>query len=261
MRKNQLLAALGGAWELMLDFPMPGFLRSAAHAARPAAGAILLAIPLIGLVCGALPVIVLKLTGTILPPFGNAILFAAVMTTLLLAQDSGRGFRLLLEICRALTSGQRLLETLPVIRPRALTEISDLGSTLGAFLTIGFLLTGFSYLGCCGAMVWAVPVMLTGFATQAHLLALRNLKGGIPFLAIPERERNKLWVLTVFFMLFPALTYPLAVLVTVGVCGALALAARHFAETLYGGVTAEMITLAGFTAELAALLCGVLLIR
>ena len=62
-------------------------------------------------------------------------------------------------------------------------------------------------------------------------------------------------------VLFPAIAQPLAVLVTFGVCAAFALAARHYAEELYGGITAEMITLAGAVTELAALLCGVLLIR
>ena len=80
-------------------------------------------------------------------------------------------------------------------------------------------------------------------------------------MAVAASERNKLWVPVVFLMLFPAVAHPLAVLVTFGVCGGFALAARHYAEELYGGITAEMITLAGMVAELAALLCGVLLIR
>lgn len=261
MKKTQLLAALDAAWEMMLDFPLPRFLRAGTDAARPGAVAVLLAIPFIGLLCGAVPALIFLFTGTFLPAFGNALLFAAAMTALMLAKDSGRGFRLLLELCRSLLAGERFAETLPVLRPRALSAITDLGSTLCAFLVCGFLLTGFTRLGGIGAMGWAVPVMLMGTAVQGHLLSLRNLQGGLPFLTVSEKDRTKLLVLTVFLMLFPAIEHPLAVLVTVGVCGVLALAARHFAEELYGGITAEMITLAGAAAELAALLCGVLLIR
>ena len=260
MRKKQLLSVLAEAWEMMLDYPLPRFLQSGTSG-RPSATAVLLAIPFVGLFCGALPVIAAKITGTFLPPFGNAVLFAALMTVLMLTMDSGRGFRLLPELVRTLLSGGKLSASLPILAPRKLTEINDLGSTLCAFLTLGSWLTGFAYLGYAGAMMWAVPVMLMGTMAQAHLLSLRNLRGGLPFLAITERDRNKLWVVAVFLMLFPAIAHPLAVLVTFGVCGGFALAARHYAEELYGGITAEMITLAGFAAELAALLCGVLLIR
>lgn len=259
MKKNQLLAVLAEAWEMMLDLTPPRFLRTGTG--KPSAVAILLAIPFIGLLCGAVPVIAVKITGSVLPAFGNAILFAAVMTVLMFVKDSGRGFRLLLELCRVLSGGGKLAPSLPLLTPRRVAEISDLGSTLCAFLTIGFWMTGFTYLGYIGVMLWAVPVMLMGMTVQAHLLSLRNLRGGTPFLAIAEHDRNKLWVLAVFLMLFPAIAYPLAVLVTFGVCAAFALAARHFAEELYGGITAEMITLAGLVSELAALLCGVLLIR
>lgn len=260
MKKDQLFAAPAEAWEMMFDFPPPRFLRPGA-AVRPASAAVLVAVPFWGFVSGALPALVFAATGTFLPRFGNAVLFAAAMTVLLTAKDSGRGFRLLPELCRAMFSGAEPEAVLPRLAPRRMAEISDLGSTLCAFLTLGFWLSAFTYLGSVGATLWAVPVMLADMTTQAHLLSLRDLRSGAPFLQVSREERNRLWIPAVFLMLFPALAYPLAVLVTCGVCGAFALAARQFAEERCGGATAEMITLAGVVAELAALLCGVLLIR
>ena len=262
MRKNQLLAALYSAWELLLDIPVPKRLLTTSASIRPPAVAILLALPFIGLLCGALIVLALKITALFLANFGNAVLYAIVLLIFILAKDSGRGFRLVMELCHDLAAGNRkIAEILPLLRLRKLSEIHDLASNLCAFAVCGFLLSAFTYLAYNGATLWAVPVLMMGTAVQGHLLSLRNVRGGLPFLAIAESERNKLWVLTGFLMLFPAIEFPLAVLVSFGLCFVLAAAARKFFEELYGGATSEMITLVGIAAELLTLFCGILLIN
>ena len=262
MRKNQLLAALYSAWEMLLDIPIPRKMLTTSATIRPPAVAILLALPFIGLLCGAIIILALKFTSIFLANFGNAVLYALVLTIFILAKDSGRGFRLVMELCHDLAAGNRkIVEVLPLLHIRKFPEINDLASNLCAFAICGFLLAAFTYLNFKGASLWAVPVLMMGAAVQGHLLSLRNIRGGLPFLAIPENDRNKLWVLTGFLMLFPAIEFPLAVLVSFGLCFVLAAGARKFFEELYGGATSEMITLAGITAELLTLFCGLLLIH
>lgn len=262
MRKNQLLTALYEAWEMLLDIPIPKGLRSNVSAVKPPTGAVFLALPLVGLLCGAALVLALKITALFLAHFGNAILYALVLTVFILGKDSARGFRLIMELCHDLSAGGRKIpELLPLLRTRKLSEIHDLASNLCAFAVCGFLLAALTYLACQRAMLWAVPVLLMGCAVQGNLLSLRNLRGGLPFLAVAENDRNKLWVLTGFLMLFPAIEFPLAVLVTFGICFVLAAGARKFFEEWYGGTTSEMITLTGIFAELLTLFCGILLIN
>ena len=262
MRKNQLLAALYNAWELLLDIPIPKRLLTTSASIRPPAAAILLALPFIGLLCGAIIVLMLKITAVFLANFGNAVLYALVLTIFILAKDSGRGFRLVMELCHDIAGGERkIAEILPLLRLRKFPEINDLASNLCAFTVCGFLLASFTVLAYKGANLWAVPVLMMGTAVQGHLLSLRNVRGGLPFLAIAENDRNKLWVLTGFLMLFPAIEFPLAALVSFGLCFVLAAAARKFFEELYGGATSEMITLVGIAAELLTLFCGILLIQ
>ncbi len=262
MRKNQLLAALYNAWDLLLDIPVPKRMLTTSASIRPPAVAILLALPFIGLLCGAVIILLTKITGLFLANFGNAVLYALILTIFILGKDSGRGYRLIMETCHDLAGGNRkVAEILPLLRIRKFSEIHDLASNLCAFAVCGFLLAAFTYLAYKGAALWAVPVLMMGTAVQGHLLSLRNVRGGLPFLAVAENDRNKLWVLTGFLMLFPAIEFPLAVLVSFGLCFVLATAARKFFEELYGGATSEMITLVGIVAELLTLFCAILLIR
>jgi len=100
-----------------------------------------------------------------------------------------------------------------------------------------------------------------GSTVQGSLFSLPDRSSGVPFLAVQEKDRNKLWILAGFLMLFPAIAQPLAALAAFGLAYVLAMAVRHLCENLYGGATAEIITLTGFTAEIITLLSGLILTR
>ena len=257
MKKNQLFSALREAWSMMFDLPFPASPRSQAETAVSPL-ALSLAVPAAGMLLGIVPVIVFKISGLFLPQFGNTVLFALAMTMLVLFADSGRGFRLWLESVRLKCAGKPLSEFLPLFKVRSVPEMQDMVSSVTGAVTLGFLLFGFGCLANCGMLFWAAPVLLAGTTVQGALLALPDLRTGTPFLRLQEQDRNKIWGIALFLVLFPAVFQPLAALISAGFCVAEVWLIGMCSEKEWGGVTEEIITLSGFLAGLATLFAGVI---
>lgn len=257
--KIRLFGSLVNAWELLLDYPLPKSWRnSAKDGGEPSPYLTMLALPVVGLIVALLLLLFWKVCTGIFHGIGPAMLFAVAATLLLDCKDSGRGQSLLVTVISAAMRNVRLAPLLPQLRAPHLNDLVGAVPVAALVLLELFKLWGFFMLARYGAVEWIVAVLVLPFTVQGYLAPLRNLNGKGEFLAVLPAQQPHIWMVAVFLMLFLALGMAKAALVATAVAFLLALLCRNWYDRMFGGVTAELITLTGAVAELAVLLIGLL---
>lgn len=262
MNTTHPVRAFFAAWELLLDLRVPDKLRRRYPPEKADPRLTLLAVPAVGF---AVAVVVL-LAGTLLrhtflfSENGAAILFALAVTILLDAKDSGRGVSLLIAVVAMLFRKIPLLPSLPQLRS------PNLGSLSGAVPVAALVLLEMFKLGMwfltfrAHAEAYLLVVVVLSFSLQGTLMTLPNLEDRAPFLDVPAPLQNQVWPVAVFLVLFVGIFLPLATLIATGATILFALVARNLCDRLYGGVTADLVTLAGAANELLLLFLGVIIL-
>ncbi len=257
MKQPALIGNLLAAWDLLLDIPIPDSWRRY-ETNRPDPQLTMLAIPVIG----ALSAVVILILGAayagIFTRNGAALLFALTATLFLDARDSGRGIGLLLTLLALAGRKVPLLPVLPQLRPSGPGTVSGAVPMAAMVLLEMFKLGAFFLLYRHGAGCWLAGVLILSFSIQGFLMGLPDLDTGHPFLEVSGAEQSRIWLVGIFFMLFVALRLPLAAIAGTGCAIVFAWTVRNAAEKIYGGISAEMITLAGAVAELGLVLIGFL---
>ena len=109
------------------------------------------------------------------------------------------------------------------------------------------------------AKLWIVVVLSGAFFVQAYL-AMQPVAGGAPpLLPVSPENRMRLWrILAVLYVLL-MLAFPVGMIGAAAVVYFCATGLARYFERSCGGVTSDLITLAGSFAELLLLLIGILL--
>ena len=257
MKQPAFVGNFLAAWDLLLDIPIPTAWKRY-ETDRPDPQLTLLAIPVIGALSAVVILVLGVAYGGIFTRNGAALLFALSATLFLDARDSGRGLGLLLTLLTLAGRKVPLLPALPQLRPSGLSGISGAVPMAAMVLLEMFKLGAFFLLYRHGAGCWLAGVLILSFTIQGFLMGLPDLDTGHPFLEISGVEQSRIWLSGTFLMLFVALKLPLAAIVGTGCAVVFAWTVRNAAEKIYGGISAEMITLAGAAAEVGLLLIGFL---
>ncbi len=244
------------AWGMVIDFPLPGALRKYTVRAVPG-NWVLAGFPLVGAAAGAVIALAAWLFSGVLNPVAGSLFFALAGLLFLDLKDFGRGIGLLTSFFELKARGIPVVEALPELDP----DVSRIGQpsavVLLAVLEILKLALLF-LLSFYGAKLWLAAVLAGSFSLQGLLAALPVRLSGRPLLVLPGKNGRREFLATalalavVWFVFFPLATLA-AVLILYWLSGALG---RAF-DRIYGGVTADFITLSGVLAELLLLLIGI----
>ncbi len=257
--KTLLTSSFAEAWQLIWDFPMPGILRNAAGKEKANPYFTMLAVPVTGLAAALLLLIFFKFCTWIFSGIAPAMLFAVAATLFLDCKDSGRGLSLTVTAASLLTGGTDITPALPKLRPADLNEFKGAVPAAVMVLLELFKLWGFFILARYGAAVWIIAVLVLSFTVQGVMMTLRDLNGTEPFLAVMPPRHLHIWIAATVLILFLGLSLPKAALAGLVCSFIFAVICRNWFERIFGGATAEMVTLAGSVSELMVLLLGLLL--
>lgn len=262
MKKNNFLSSLLSAWDLLLDIPIP---RGLAQGAGYQSGApvmpqwTLLAMPVLGLLAALLLELGGAAYGAIFGSPGAALLFALTTTVFLEWKDSGRGTVLLVTAISAKSQKVPLTGLLPQLRAPQLADLTGAVPVLALVLIELFKLGSLFALYHGHATIFLSAMLPLAFAVQGFLGTMPDLATGRPFLSIRAGAESQIFIVAIFIALFVAIRFPAAVLAGAGAILLLSYGMRSLSDKLYGGISAEMITLTGAVAELLLLAAGVLL--
>ena len=257
---EKLYRGMLAAWEMLIDAPPPEVLRGVAERSKGGVSAAfrLAGFPLLGLMFGVL----LGLAGSFLVrvfhPAGGALAFAVVALLLLEWKDGGRSLGLTTSVLTLRRRGLAWDEALERMNPDLNALTSPLSAAVLTLLEI--VKAAMLFLVCFGhANAWLVIVLAGGFAVQGALAGLPEEGSGRPFLEISEGSRNRVlgWVVGVICVVWMCFFPFGALMAGLAIWGMIVGFSRYF-DRNFGGVSAEMITLAGSAAEFLLLLIGIL---
>ena len=260
MKWNDIAGDFAEAWSLVLDWKLPECFRKQTDGAD-SAGLVLPMVPLAGLPAVLGLLILCHVIAPWITHFGCALVFAAGALILLESKDSGRGLGLLTAVLVLKTSGRKVLDSLPYLKPLNYANLpGGVGPLLlGALLFFKF--STFFYLAWAGHPGYFAAIFLLGLTVQGSLLRLDDLDRGVPWLTTEPGMEKLLWAAGIFPVLFLLPGMPAATVAAIGCSFALAwLAGRNYQENP-GGATSEMITLTGAAAEVLLCLIGILLVK
>ncbi len=250
---------LAAAWELLIDLPLPQGLAEYRKNGYAWPQMTLLAMPVIGLITALLLELFGAACGAVFGHTGASLLFALAVTIFLELKDSGRGTGLTVLMVSALANKVKPFAVLPQLRAPHLNTLSGALPVLSLVVIELFKLGTLFMLFHNGAMIYLTTVLVLVFTAEGFLMTLPDLDSGKPFLAVPDKELMPVWFVAIFIVLFVALRFPAAVLLGIGAAFLFALVLRNCCDKLYGGATAEIVTLAGSITELLLLFIGLLL--
>ncbi len=255
-----LQSCFGEAWELVMDWKRPSFLKKEEDLTPPNPYFVMLAIPVTGALAALALLLLWKICLWFLPGTGAAILFAVAAAIFIDCKDSGRGQSLIITLITAAMRNVNITQILPVMKSSSLNSLAGAVPAAVLVLLELFKLWGFYMLARMHATVWIFAVLVLGFAMQGTLMCMVNLNDGKPFLAVPHARQLHIWFVPLFVMLFLAIGLPAAALVAAAAVFVTVFLCRNWFEKIFGGVTSEMITLAGAVTEIMVLLLGMLFI-
>ena len=255
-KPEKLLRGMVGAWEMLIDFPLPdGFVRK--FGGRVDATSKLEGFPLVGVAIGLLLAFAAAFCALVFKPLAGCVIFAILATAFLDLKDSGRGLALLTCGLLLRQRGVPLRESLPGLTG----DWSRIGNPLAAvfvsLLEVGKAALLFA-LAFSGAKLWIVVILAGAFTVQGMLALDPDRESGIPLLPVPQENRRRGWWIAGIIGLVLLAFFPFGVIV--------AGAAVYFASTgfagfflrNFNGVSPDLITLAGALTELLLLIVGVL---
>ena len=254
------LDAAVAAWDMLIDIPVPGFIRklcvkkSVTHL-ELASGFVLTGIftgVVFALFSGLLSV-------SWINRYAAAGIFAVAAAVVCELKDSGRGLRLLISAVSRKLSGNGWIDS--VLDASAGDGSFERSSGSISALLISFVEAGcFALLSYYHAAWWCVAVFTGAFTVQMLLATLPRTLGNDPFLKISSAQKLQMWLLPVLTGLVMIFFFPAAGIVAAALVGGLGqMIHKNFLLT-QTPVTADVITLCGKITELILLLCGIIFV-
>ena len=256
-RIEKLYRGTLAAWGMLIDFPLPEYFRQqlgrGVDSLSTACG-----FPLVGVAVGILLAVVAGFCSIVFNPVAGGVVFALLAAAFLEFKDSGRGAALIGSFFLLRQRGYTAADALP----RLNSDLAGLNNVMIGLL-LGILEAVklcFLFLLCFfQAKLWIVVVLSGAFFVQAYL-AMQPVAGGAPpLLPVSPENRMRLWrILAVLYVLL-MLAFPVGMIGAAAVVYFCATGLARYFERSCGGVTSDLITLAGSFAELLLLLIGILL--
>lgn len=254
MKLSEYTKYFSAAWELLIDLPLPEFLKKRGVAQNYGLE-VQYAFPVIGLVLGCL----IAIAGVLLSgikPVAAAIIFAVIMAIFMIIKDSGRSLGALVSFFELKTENVSNVAALYNMR-NEVRNVQSMVAVIAIVITMLFYLIAFFLISLYGFYYWMILVLVFSFTVQAVLAALPQYHSKKPIIVVPERKPNHLWTITGFIALFILFQAPYATLITAALAFLGTKMFSRFAMKHLGGVSSGIIGLAGFIFEIIALLIGI----
>lgn len=244
------------AWEMLLDVELPDSL-VANEDVEP--DTMLLNFPVVGAVIG-IACYVVAWVMNIVPGKPVAPYLAAIVITLGLEFiTSGRYLSSLISFIENKTAKRSTPESLVLLNDEFNAQRSSTGTLLLVSLFLVRVLC-FSFLIQNGCLFWLIIALTLNYGAQGYLATSDELQSGEPFLRTSENFVRNLIITTAAIVLIIGLAYFPAVIVALAITGFSVIRMKSYCEDRLGGMTPRMIGLAGYIAELLALITGLTLL-
>lgn len=258
MQDYQLRSAFAHAWSQLLDYSMPGFLKTASPegAVSPLLNAA--AMVLLGTGMGICCWVVEGILSALLPRVATAVLFGVATTILITTKDSGRGLATMLSLVNNFSGRQEerehAFDELDMTIRTTASPLANLvtPAVLGIYFITFFLMAFFGY------TFFIIAVFTADTTAQTCLAMLPKRYGNGPLLNFPGVPESTVFATAGIVLLFPFALYPIATVTATLVATAGVLYLKKIALTRHGGVDPALVTLGGAYAALAMLVVGTL---
>jgi len=241
------------AWEMLLDVELPASMKVSDNAVDN--DVMVLNFPVVGAFVGVVLYVaawILKIVpGQPMGPF-----LAGIVITLFLEMiTSGRSMSSLISCIENKLGGYSLPESLATLNDDFNVNRSSTGTLLLVSLFLIRILC-FSFLVQHGSLFWLIIVLTLNYGTQGYLAASNEMRSGQPFFELGETFDRNIWLVTAALMVVCGLVYFPVLAVTLAIVIFFAWKFRSYCDVAMGGMTAKLIGLGGYLAELIALLVG-----
>lgn len=254
MKLKEYTKYFSAAWELLIDLPLPKFLKDGGVAKKYGIE-VQYAFPLIGLVFGCLVIVAgILLSGV--KPVAAAIIFAVPMAILMIIKDSGRSLGALVSFVELKTEKVSTVAALYNMRSEV-RDVQSMPAVISIVIIMLFYLLAFFLVSLYNFYYWMIMVLVFSFTIQAALAALPLYHDKTPIIATPKRGRNHLWSIAGFIALFILFQAPYATLITAALAFFATKLFSRFVMKNLGGISTKIIGLAGLIFEIVALLLGI----
>lgn len=240
MKPEKYLRGAFGAWEMLIDFPLPRLC-----APGSAAGRMRLRswsdFRWQGRPVGILLALAAVFCSVVFKPVAGSIIFAVLCTAFLDLKDSGRGLGLLTSCFLLKQHGVPMVDALPrmtgdwnaIGNPLAAVFVSLLEVAKAALLfTLAFY----------GAKLWILVILAGAFTVQGMLAADPDRESGVPLLPVPHENRRAGWWAFGILYLIMLPFFPFGVIAAGAVVYFCATGFAGYFRRNYGGVTSDFIT-------------------
>ena len=245
-KPEKLLRGMIGAWEMLIDFPLPdSFVRK--FGGRVDATSKLEGFPLVGVAVGILLALAAAFCSLVFKPVAGCVIFAILATAFLDLKDSGRGLALLTSGFLLRYRGVPFREALPGLTGDWNRIGNPLAAVFVSLLEVGKAALLFA-LAFGGAKLWIVVILAGAFTVQG-MLALE-----------PQENRRRGWWMAGIVGVVMLLFFPFGVIAAAVVVYFASTGFAGFFRRNFDGVTPDLITLAGALVELLLLVAGLLFV-
>lgn len=254
MKLGEYMKYFNAAWELLIDLPLPKFLKKGGVAKKYGIE-VQYAFPLVGLGLGCLITIVgVFLTG--MKPVVAAMMFAVPMAILMIIKDSGRSLGALVSFVELKTEKVSTVAALYNMR-NEVRDVQSMPAVISIVIIMLFYLLAFFLVSLYNFYYWMIIVMVFSFTVQAALAELPLFRDKTPIIVTSRRGHNHLWPIAGFIALFILFQAPYATLITAALAFFGTKLFSQFVMKNLGGISTGIIGLAGFIFEIVALLLGI----
>ena len=248
------------AWDMLMDIPVPRFVRKLCSAKSVTHMELAHGFVLVGIFTG----VVFALVSTLLSiswinKYVAAGIFAVAAAVVCELKDSGRGLRLLISAISRKLSGEGWIDSV-------LDSSAQDGSFEKSSGSISALLITFIEVGCFGllsyfrAAWWCVAVFAGAYTIQMLLATLPRTLGNEPFIKIAPDKKMQIWIFPAVIGVLSILFFPAAGIVGAVIVGGLGQIVHKNFQLTGTPVTADVITLCGKLTEIILLLCGIIFV-
>jgi cobalamin synthase len=257
------LAALGNAWEMLLDPACPHKLSDQIENADPdlLPELTIYAFPVLGFILGLCAIIVGKLTGLLPNPIAGAFLFSLICTLGFEYCTSGRSVGALASFVELRFEGLETHEALLQTKPDFNVSRTPAGMLTMITVLLIKAVCFFVLYQKSQTIVIAGAIMLS-YTAQAALASMPLMTTGESVLEGTETVFKRLWMIAVILLVIVFISAPGAALTGLICCVLLVWLFRRICTKDFDGmINVRIIGIAGTMVELTALFAGFLFIR
>ena len=245
-----------GAWEMLLDFPLPEALAKGEDSTENSG--MLPYFPLLGALCGVVIAVLGMLAAVLTNPVAGAAAFALISLAFLTLKDSGRGILLIVSLLDRRPARGSFVDALPDASPdRAILSDTRFGAVAAAAILILEFIVLF-LLGSRNSAFFIVTVLAGSFTVQGMLASGDAENGATPIRDEEGTGRGRMLIAAVAVALVMLWRFPVATAFSVAVFCLVAFGFSGAVRRRFDAVTPDMVTLAGALTETGLLVCGFL---